>query len=60
MVFFRRVDELSLALWLNSIFHSTSVKRQAWVAGMHKPGVGLVVMVATWDPRVLSSSPVGR
>ena len=25
-----------------------------------KPGVGLVVRVAAWDPRVLSSSPVGR
>ena len=23
-------------------------------------GVGLVVRVAAWDPRVLSSSPVGR
>ena len=25
-----------------------------------QPGVGLVVRVAAWDPRVLSSSPVGR
>ena len=25
-----------------------------------KPGVGSVVRVAAWDPRVLSSSPVGR
>ena len=25
-----------------------------------KPGVGLVVRVAAWDPRVLNSSPVGR
>ena len=25
-----------------------------------KPGVGLVVRVAAWDPRVLSSSPIGR
>ena len=24
-----------------------------------KPGVGLVVRAAAWDPRVLSSSPVG-
>ena len=28
--------------------------------GPEKPGVGLVVRVAAWDPRVLSSSPVGR
>ena len=26
----------------------------------YKPGVGSVVRVAAWDPRVLSSSPVGR
>ena len=26
----------------------------------YKPGVGLVVRVAAWYPRVLSSSPVGR
>ena len=25
-----------------------------------KPGVGAVVKVAAWDPRVRSSSPVGR
>ena len=25
---------------------------------LSKPGFGLVVMVAAWDPRVLSSSPV--
>ena len=26
----------------------------------NKPGVGSVVRVAAWDPRVLSSSPIGR
>ena len=29
------------------------------VIGKCQPGVGLVVRVAAWDPRVLSSSPVG-
>ena len=27
--------------------------------GKLKPGVGLVVRAAAWDPRILSSSPVG-
>ena len=31
-----------------------------WINGGRKPGVGLVVRVAAWDPRVLSSIPVGR
>ena len=28
--------------------------------GLQKPGVGFVVRVVAWDPRVLSSSPVGH
>ena len=31
-----------------------------WFRTPRKPGVGLMVRVAAWDPRVLSSSPVGR
>ena len=33
--------------------------RESWIHWIMEPGVGLVVKVAAWDPRVLSSSPVG-
>ena len=35
-------------------------KERVLIMGDFKPGVGLVVRVVAWDPRVLSSSPVGR
>ena len=34
-------------------------KGRVLIMGDFRPGVGLVVRVAAWDPRVLSSSPVG-
>ena len=47
--------KLSNRLCCNIVFLSQCL---SW--WWYKPGVGLVVRVAAWDPRVLSSSPVGR
>ena len=45
--------DVSLSLYFQNDIQATSLCKQ-------QPGVGFVVRVAAWDPRVLSSSPVGR
>jgi len=66
-------EEYSITLWTKTLLTVGTGEQHCNVIGPRKvmadgeaykfkrqPGVGLVVMVVAWDPRVLSSSPVGR